>query len=361
MTYTAGIIGTGGVAGMGLLGTHDESKIGEEPVDASHAGGYARNDDIELVAAADIDTEQLATFGDVWDIPPDRRYEDHQAMLAAEDLDVVSVATPTFLHHEHVCDAAWSSAAPDAIWCEKPIASSVADAEEMVGVCEERGVELVINHTTRFTDNMARVQELIADGLIGDIEAASGVFRMELMRNSTHLIDTLVFLLDARASRVSGYLTGENEAVDALDASTPVDDQGGGGFVVLDDGSFVTIDCTVPRDHSTYQYDLVGSEGKLRINVNDGDWQYWELTEDGHQPADLPGVSPDPDEWADGFAEAVDHLVALVKGSATNRSPGTAAVRSLEIIVGFYISEYTGSHVEIPLADPLKDVTVTSW
>jgi predicted dehydrogenase len=361
MTYQAGIIGTGGVAGMGLLGMHDQELIGKEPVDASHAGGYARSDEIDLVAAADIDSEKLETFGEVWEIAPDRRYDDHDAMLAAEDLDVVSVATPTFLHHDHVVDAAESGADPEVIWCEKPIASSVADAEAMVTACADAGTELVVNHTTRFTENMHAVRTLVRDGLIGDIQAGSGTFRMELMRNSTHLIDTLVYLLDARASRVSGYLTGENEAVDALEADTSVDDQGGGGFVILDDGTFVTIDCTVPREYSTYQYDLVGSDGKLRINVNDGEWRYWDLQEGTHVEEELGDVTHDPDEWADGFAGAVDHLVELIEGTAENRSPGSAAIRSLEVIVAFYISEYTGSHVEIPLERPLKDVTITSW
>lgn len=361
MTYRAGIIGTGGVAGMGLLGMHDAERIGTEPVDASHAGGYARNDAIELVAAADVDPDKLSTFGDVWDIPADRRYESHEAMLAAEELDVVSVATPTFLHHDHVVDAAESAAAPDVVWCEKPIASSVSDAEAMVEVCAETDTELVVNHTTRFTDNMSEVRDLVADGLLGDLQAASGTFRMELMRNSTHLIDTLVFLLDARPRRVSGYLTGENEAVEALEADTTVDDQGGGGFVILEDGTFVTIDCTVPREYSTYQYDLVGSSGKLRINVNDGEWRYWDLSDGNHVERELPGVEADPDEWADGFATAVNHIVNLLEGDAENRSPGREAIRSLEVIVGFYISEYIGGHVELPLDRPLKDVRITSW
>jgi len=41
MTYNAGIIGTGGIAGMGILGMHDEDQIGEEKVTASHAGRAA--------------------------------------------------------------------------------------------------------------------------------------------------------------------------------------------------------------------------------------------------------------------------------------------------------------------------------
>lgn len=118
MTYEAGLIGAGGIAGLGILGIHPEEDIGQKRFQASHAGGYEAADDIELVAVADIDAETLATFGDAWGIPEARRYDDHEAMLAAEDLDAVSVATPSYLHHDHVLDAARSTAAPDVIWCE---------------------------------------------------------------------------------------------------------------------------------------------------------------------------------------------------------------------------------------------------
>jgi hypothetical protein len=53
MTYTAGIIGTGGIAGMGILGMHDAEEIGWRKVRASHAGGYAGTEGIELVAAVE--------------------------------------------------------------------------------------------------------------------------------------------------------------------------------------------------------------------------------------------------------------------------------------------------------------------
>lgn len=49
-TFRAGIIGAGGIAGMGILGMHDEEAIGQEKVRASHAGGYAATGEIDLVA-----------------------------------------------------------------------------------------------------------------------------------------------------------------------------------------------------------------------------------------------------------------------------------------------------------------------
>ncbi|WP_411968927.1 Gfo/Idh/MocA family protein [Haloferax sp. YSSS75] len=365
MTYRAGIIGTGGIAGMGILGMHDSSKIGKQKIDASHAGGYNSTEDIELVAVADVSKEKIDTFGEAWEIPEARRYVGHDEMLAEEDLDVVSVCTPTFLHHEHVTDAAQSAADPDVIWCEKPVASKVQHAEEMVEVCDTNDTELVINHSFRFTTKQQKLRRLIQDeNILGDIQSVSTQFRMELMRNSTHLLDTLVHLLEARADQVSGYITGENEAVDSLKAGQHVDDAGGGGHVVMDDGTFVTIDCTIPRDMSSMSMQFIGSEGKLYLNNDDGEWRYWSLEDGEHVEKPLPGIE---DAWTwevdykNSFKNAAHHISDLLAGEAINHSPGEEAIRSLEVIIGFYLSHYTGGQVSIPLENPLRDIRITSW
>lgn len=365
MTYRAGIIGTGGIAGMGILGMHDSEKIGKEKIDASHAGGYETTENIELVAVADVDEEKINTFGEAWNIPSEHRYIGHQTMLNEEALDVVSVCTPTFLHHQHVIDAAQSEADPDVIWCEKPIASKVRDAEEMVNICDSTGTELVINHSFRFTRKQQKLQRLIQEqDLLGDVQSVNIQFRMELMRNSTHVIDTLVHLLGARADQVSGYINGDNEAVDSLEAAEKVDDAGGGGHVVMNDGTFVTIDCTIPRAMSSMSFQFIGSEGKLYLNNDDGEWRYWNLNDGTHVEEPLPGIDGAwtwEEDYTESFANAANHVVDLLEGTATNSSTGEEAVRSLEIIIGFYLSHYTGGRVSIPLQNPLRDIQITSW
>lgn len=366
MTYNAGIIGTGGIAGMGILGMHDEDKIGREKIRASHAGGYEQTDDIELIAIADINEEKLTRFGEAWDIPSDRRYADHNEMLSSEDLDVVSVCTPSYLHHQHTIDAATSTANPSVIWCEKPIASGVLDAEEMIEVCNDNQTELVVNHSFRFTDKLRDLRALIQDeDLLGEIISVSTQFRMELLRNSTHLLDTLVYLLDARAETVSGHITGENEAVESLDAGEQVDDSGGGGFVIMQDGTFVTIDCTVPRRYSSMNLQFIGTEGKLYLNNDDGEWRYWELTDDGnHVERGLPGIDGAwtwEEDYRNSFSNAAEHIAELLDGEVANQSTGEEAKRSLEIIVAMYLSHYTGGQVTVPLERPLREVRITSW
>jgi predicted dehydrogenase len=366
MTYRAGIIGTGGIAGMGILGMHEEEEIGQSKIQASHAGGFAAQDEIELVAVADINEEKLDRFGQAWEIPESQRYVGHETMLDTADLDIISVCSPSYLHHEHVVDAATSAANPDLIWCEKPIASQVSAAEEMISVCAETETELLVNHSFRFTDKQRALRRLVQEeDILGEIQSVSTQFRMELLRNSTHLLDTLVYLLDARAESVAGHITGENEAVTSLGASQTVDDAGGGGFVVMDNGTFVTVDCTIPRKQSSMMISIIGSNGKLYLNNDDGEWRYWRLTDDGtHVEKELSGIEDawtwEHDyKWA--FANAASHIVDVLDGTAKNESPGEAAIRSLEIIIAFYLSDHTGGQIDVPLARPLRDVRVTSW
>lgn len=365
MTYTAGIIGTGGIAGMGILGMHDEEKIGKEKIRASHAGGFDATEEVDLVAVADVDEEQLHRFGEAWNIPEDRRYVGHESMLNSEDLDIVSVCTPSYLHHRHVIDAAESSASPSVIWAEKPIASQVSNANEMIEVCDETDTELVVNHSFRFTDKLQQLRHLIEeDDILGDVHSVSAQFRMELLRNSTHLLDTLVYLLDVRADSISGHITGENEAVESLDTDAVVDDAGGGGFVVMDDGTFTTIDCTIPRNDSSMMFQFIGSKGKLYLNNDDGEWRYWRLEDGEHIEEPLPGIDSAwtwEDDYKGSFANAAEHIVDLLNEESENHSTGVEARRSLEIIVGFYLSHYTGGQVDIPLERPLRDVQITSW
>ncbi|AKU09828.1 Gfo/Idh/MocA family protein [Haloferax gibbonsii] len=364
MTYTAGIIGAGGIAGMGILGMHDREKIGKEKVRASHAGGYYENEDIELVAVADVDESKLERFSEAWDLSEDRCYSSHEEMLRAEDLDVISVCTPTFLRSEHVTDAV-EIGNPSLIWCEKPIASSVSDARAMTELCEENGIELLINHSFRFTDKLRHLRSLIRDeGILGEIHAVSTQFRMELLRNSTHLLDTLVFLLDARPKKVSGFLTEENEAVDALESGRPVTDSGGGGFVIFDDDTFASIDCTVPREPSSMTIQIIGEEGKLYLNNDDGEWRYWTNDAGTHIEEGLSGIDGAwtwDEDYRNAFPNAVDHIIEVLENEEENYSSAIEATRSLEIIVGFYISHYMESHVRIPLDEPLEALEVTSW
>ena len=355
MTYRAGIIGTGGVAGMGIYdGSEDD--IGDDPEPASHAGGYDRNEDVDLVAVADIDEDALDRFGRAWGIPEDGRYLGHEAMLEATDLDIVSVCTPSMLHREHVEDVA-TAGDPDVIWCEKPVACSVTDAESMVETCDSERVELVVNHSQRFLRQNQAVREAVRDGLVGEVQSMTSGSPMELLRVGTHVVDFSLYLLDARAELVAGHVTGANQAAEHL-TDDNVDDAATGGFFTLDTGTFVTYDGTARRDVSMFHHRINGTEGRL-VRAEDG-WRYWDSSGGDHEEKEPPTGDHD-DSHRQSFDNAVAHAVDLVEGRAENVSSGADATETIEVLVGFYASHYTGGRVSVPLDRPLKDVTITSW
>ncbi|MFB6106038.1 MAG: Gfo/Idh/MocA family protein [Halobacteriaceae archaeon] len=359
--YRAGIVGAGGAAGLGLIGTKDEAGLPNEGVvRASHAGAYAATDGVTVAAIAELDDERRATFGDRYGVPEAGRYDDAAAMLAAEELDVVSVCTPTHLHREHVLAAADSAADPDVVWCEKPIATSVADAREMVDACEAADADLLVNHTRRFDPTYRALHDRL-DELVGDPRSLHVGFKRELLRNGTHVADAAAWLLGDWPDEVAGTLAGEEEATAELGVDYDVDDSGGAGVFTYDDGRVVTLDCTVSREHWTGFLQVTGTDGSLYCDEN-GDWVYRELTAEGHVEADLPDPlgGPVPDLEAS-FAGAAANVVGLLDGDATNRSPGHEAVRTLEMLVGLFVAGYTGGTVSLPLADPLRDADVTSW
>ena len=91
-------------------------------------------------------------------------YPDYKKML--NDVDVVDICTPTFLHHEMVLAAA---AAGKHIVCEKPLARTVEQGQEMIAACKKAGVQLIVAHVVRYFPEYALAREQIRNGEIGDL------------------------------------------------------------------------------------------------------------------------------------------------------------------------------------------------
>ena len=81
-----------------------------------------------------------------------------------DDVDVIDICTPTHLHHEMVLQAA---AAGKHIICEKPLARTVAQAQEMIRACRTAGVKLFVAHVVRFFPEYALAKAQIDHGKIG--------------------------------------------------------------------------------------------------------------------------------------------------------------------------------------------------
>src|SRR5262249_5930556 len=88
------------------------------------------------------------------------------AFLADPGLDAVIIASPDRLHAEQACRAA---AAKKHVFVEKPMATSVEEAQAMVDACRAAGVRLGVAYHLRFHAGHLRLAEQITGGVLGDI------------------------------------------------------------------------------------------------------------------------------------------------------------------------------------------------
>lgn len=144
MTITWGVIGAGGIA--------DRRTIPEGMMPASNA---------RLVAVCDEQPDRLAEVAGKYGVRADDTFE---AILAADDIDAIYVATPTQLHRDHAVAAA---GAGKHVLCEKPLARTVAECEEIVAACADAGVKLGVNFMMRFHACHVRLKQMIEAGELG--------------------------------------------------------------------------------------------------------------------------------------------------------------------------------------------------
>ena len=184
-------------------------------------------DNVELVAIADDDPAGLADAGKRFSI--DRLYRDYRQMLEKEKPDFVSIAPSWVTERVPMIEAA--AAAGCHIYCEKPVAGSLAEADRIVAACQSAKVKMAVAHQWR---GMLPIQRLIKDVKAGKFGKLLRVRSRpkddsrgggeELLLHGTHLFD-LMMAFAGEPRWASGHV-----AVGDRDATT--DDTGEGNAPV---------------------------------------------------------------------------------------------------------------------------------
>ena len=121
-------------------------------------------DDVEIVAVADQQEARAALVARTEGIPGS--FGDWRRMLAETEPDIVSVCTPNSYHREPTLAALEAGAH---VLCEKPIATSLADATVMFNAAEKAGRVLFVGQSTRFSEKSRAAKEIAASGRLGRI------------------------------------------------------------------------------------------------------------------------------------------------------------------------------------------------
>jgi predicted dehydrogenase len=131
-----------------------------------HARGYVGNPRTEVVAGADPDPSNLQIFADHFQVPA---YADYHEMLATENLDIAAPILPVKPNPQVVIDCA--RAGVKAIYCEKPMAASLEEADRMVAECEERNIAFAAGDAYRNMPQHWKVKALIDAGELGEVQS----------------------------------------------------------------------------------------------------------------------------------------------------------------------------------------------
>lgn len=139
--------------------------IGTGRISDLHALEYLANDRARIVAVCDIDPAIARPRAAQWGVPDDRVFTNYRDLLALPDVDLVEILLPHHLHHEATLDAA---AAGKHISLQKPMALSVAEADEMIAAADRAGVIFKVFENFIFYPPVQRAKALIEQGEIGD-------------------------------------------------------------------------------------------------------------------------------------------------------------------------------------------------
>lgn len=329
-----GIIGAGAVAQRG------------------HIPEFSSIEGVNIIGIADIDLEKAKLIAQEAGIP--RVFKDYQRMLALEELDAVSICTPNYLH------APMTKAACDAgkhVLCEKPMATTIEDAQEMIEAAAQNNVILMIEQAKRFTPPVEVTKSLLQMGIVGEVLAVrskfghwgaqawspTGSWFFEKEKSGGGV---LIDLGIHHADLINWYTEGmQVESVTGMISSVAnkqweVEDYAI-GTLRYNSGALASLEvswCTKPPFDGT---EIVGTKGTLFVNYPGMPSVVFQAFGEinGRFVPQIPGESK--------FGSPFRHFVDCIREGKTPLTPGEVGRDALKIVSAIYESAEQGREVKL--------------
>ena len=341
-TYNAAIIG------LGFIGGGDQvsgDALGQrvEDLDGTHFSALSQHPRIELVAGSSRDEGRRQRFAER--SGGCRTYSDWSELLDREQIDIASVATYAPQHAEVAIACARSGV--KVIYCEKPVAQTLPDAEAMLEACAESGTLLVVNHNRRFTADFRLLRDRIAAGDLGDLTSISVQWPAGRLGNvGTHVFDAVRMASGRKVEAVSGTL----DLAGKPDCRGPVfNDPGGWGLLRLEGGLVATVDAA---DYATIPMRLCINGTRSRAVC-----EFEEIAIE-FASGRSERISPPQSSAMD---VAVGEIVDWLDGRGAFPYDAQEAVDTLETIVAFHASHRRdAAWTALPLRGADREIVVNS-
>lgn len=279
-------------------------------------------------------------------------FDDAARMLAETRPSLVVVATTAESHASLVQQAAGAGATH--ILCEKPLATSLAECDEMIAACAAAGAKLAVNHQMRFMEQYTVAKAIAARpefGGLGSVLVSAGNFGIAM--NGTHYFEMFHYMTGEEPARVSAYFSSESvpnpRGAQFIDAA---------GCVRIEStsGKRFYLDCSADQGHGMLVV-YTGRNGRITVDELSGELAHVQRED---QYAALPTTRYGMPyvrhsrqiAAADALAPSRAVLDALLSGM--NYPNGEDGRRAMAILIAAHVSHDAGGapvdlrRVELP-------------
>lgn len=335
----------------------------------------ALNNHLEIAAVCDVKPEAMEALLAKYGLEKDesiRRYTNYRELLAAEKPTLASIATESGIHAEIAL--ACIGAGVNVI-IEKPMAMSMADAEEIIRRSEEMGVKVSACHQNRFNIAVQEARKALETGRFGRLSHGSvhvrwnrnrdyydqapwrGTWAQDggcLMNQCIHGVDLLRWMMGDEVEEVYGVTKQQfHDYLEAEDVGMAV--------VKFKNGAVGTIEGTTnvyPKNLEETLY-LFGETGTVKLGgTSTNNIDVWDFADEGEADGKNKGLhEATSNVYGNGHTSLFADMIEAIQQDRRPYVDAIAGRNALEMILAIYQSAATGKSVKLPL----KDVASTDF
>lgn len=329
----------------------------------------ALNNELTIAAVCDVVPSQMETLLAKHELEKDdsiRHYTDYKLMLKELDLDLVSIATESGIHAEialSCIDAGCN------VIIEKPMAMSIADAEEIIRRAAEKGVKVSACHQNRFNVAIQETRKAMEEGRFGRLSHGSINVRWNrnkgyydqapwrgtwaedggcLMNQCIHGIDLLRWMMGDEVEEVYGATRQQfHDYLEAEDVGMAV--------LKFKNGAIGMIEGTTnvyPQNLEETLY-LFGEDGTVKIGgKSTNNIDVWDFREETEADAGNKGFEEvTSNVYGNGHTSLFADVIEAIREDREPYVNAVAGRNALEIVLAIYKSQKEGRPVTLPLTD----------
>lgn len=335
--------------------------VGCGRISGKHVDALKNIDDAELVAVCDINAERAEKCALKAGLK--KYYTSYDDMLKNEEVDIVSILTPSGLHPEHAIDIVKKYRKH--IIVEKPMALKLSDADAMIKTCDLNSVRMFVVKQNRYNLPVSKLRQAVDAGDFGriflgtvrvrwsrdqkyyDQDEWRGTWKLDggvLANQASHHIDLLEWMLgtpvsvmartetfmskievDDTAAAIIRFESGALGIVEATTATRPADLEG--SISILGEKGSVVIGGFAVNRMETWNFAGQSEEEKNRV-----------LNEFAENPPNVYGF---------GHIRYIENVIDCIRNNKQALVDGLEGRKSLELINAIYESAETGREVEL--------------